>query len=630
MSSRFFNIFSLGVKKENPEYINNKIQVSNQVAFFSLLIAGLPFCAIFYHYLPSLLFLPILASISVLIVPVLNFFGSQKIARTLASLNGLISVGIVHGFMVESGEPPLPASIAYELAFSLLPFIIFHPKERKALFSLTAFSLLFICFVQFRIDFLELPHESIDFMKHGIIKDFSIITASVMIYLFLWIISTYSFNAEKKQQQLVNEMHKQNEAMKQSEQILRESLKTLDESKIEEQKRLWVTEGITKFARILRNETSDKTIYDKVLSEMIKYVQANQGAFYIVEEKDSGVKDDVIIKQVSCYAYSRKKFTEQILEPGEGLLGQCYFERDIKLLTEVPDDYISITSGVGEATPSAVVIVPLILNDDVAGFLELASFQIFDDHVLAFLKRASESLASFILNNRVNERSTNLLAKSQEQTEMLRSQEEEMRQNFEELQTTQEEMHRVQKELRNVKENLETELKEKLSELENYKSNIDVLMTTSQDAIIYTCGDGKIHMNNPRTVTMFGYKQEELNGMSINELLISPKKQVTDCFSEIREGKSKMYEFFIGKSKQYGFEFHTEIKLGKGKNEDDEVISIMVRDITKRKKREESMQKNFAQMQKIQQTLRETQKDFRKVKSDLEAKEKELETLKKS
>ncbi len=470
MSFKFFNIFSLGVSEAYPEYINSKIRISNQVALFSVLVAGVPFSVIFYFHLPTMVFLPIVSTLIVAFIPILNKVGLQLLGRTLAGLNGTLTVGIIHGFMVETGEPPLPASVAYELAFSLLPFIVFHPKEKKALFSITAFSLLFISLVQYRIDFLELAHGSIDFLKYGAAKEFSIISASLMIYVFLWILSNYNYNAEKKQQQLVEEMHQKNAKLQQSETILKESLKTLDESKLEEQKRLWITEGIAKFARILRSENNGETLYDRVLSELIKYIKANQGAFYIVETKDEGIKEDVMIKQVSCYAYSRKKFTEQTLEPGEGLLGQCYFEKSTILLTEIPEDYVAITSGVGEATPRAIAIIPLMLNDEVAGFLELASFEVFDEHILAFLKRISENLASFIINNRVNERSAKLLAKSQEQTEMLRSQEEEMRQNFEELQATQEEMQRVQTELRNTKEHLEHELKEKQKEIDRLKA----------------------------------------------------------------------------------------------------------------------------------------------------------------
>ena len=238
MFASILKIFSLGVREENPEYLNSKIKISNQVAVFCLLIAGLPFSTIFYYKLPALFILSVIPCIIILFVPLLNYFGLQLLGRTIASLNGLFSVGILHGFMVESGGSPLSASIAYELTFSLLPFIIFHPKERKALLTITIIAFVFISCVQFRINLLEMSHGSIDFLKYGIINDFSIISGSLITYFFLWIISNYSFQAEKKQLQFIEEAQQKNNKLKQSQEVLKNSLKSLDESKVKEKNQL--------------------------------------------------------------------------------------------------------------------------------------------------------------------------------------------------------------------------------------------------------------------------------------------------------------------------------------------------------------------------------------------------------
>lgn len=129
-------------------------------------------------------------------------------------------------------------------------------------------------------------------------------------------------------------------------------------------------------------------------------------------------------------------------------------------LTRIPDQYVSITSGLGEATPSALLIVPLTVNEQVMGILEIATFNSFQPHQIAFLENVGKIIASAVATVRMNARTKVLLEHSQEGTETLRSQEEEMRQNMEELQATQEEMQRKAQEYEAVIEEQQTKIKQ--------------------------------------------------------------------------------------------------------------------------------------------------------------------------
>lgn len=224
---------------------------------------------------------------------------------------------------------------------------------------------------------------------------------------------------------------------------LRQQLFILKE---QEEQRNWVNEGLATFAALLRmHETNDlKEFFNKVLSKLVNYLGVNQGGLFVLNDDDESAPS---LNLVACFAYERKKYTQRNIEPGEGLVGQCFLEKECIYMTDVPNDYVRITSGLGEALPRNILIVPLKLNEVVLGVLELASFQKFQPHQVDFVKKVSESIASAYSSYRVSSKTSRLLEESQEQAEQLRSQEEEMRQNMEEMQATQEEMKRMQLEM---------------------------------------------------------------------------------------------------------------------------------------------------------------------------------------
>ena len=244
----------------------------------------------------------------------------------------------------------------------------------------------------------------------------------------------------------------------------------------EDEKRIRTTEGSSQFADIIRKYQGNfKELSEQIISNLVKYLHAEQGGLFIVDENQEGDKH---LKLMACYAYERFKHLERKLEPGQGMVGQCYLEKETIYMTQVPEDYVNITSGLGGANPSNLLIVPLKVNDVIEGVIEMASLKPFADFEIAFVEKVGESIAAAISSVRTNERTKILLQQSQEQGEEMRAQEEEMRQNMEELEATQEEMHRKSDEIERLLEqasNNEEKLQKQLGEMEKIKTQQEAL-----------------------------------------------------------------------------------------------------------------------------------------------------------
>jgi putative methionine-R-sulfoxide reductase with GAF domain len=233
---------------------------------------------------------------------------------------------------------------------------------------------------------------------------------------------------------------------------MQSKLKSLNE---EEQRRQWANEGLTKFVDILRSSDDNiTTLADRIISALVKYTNSNQGGLYVLNDEDEHNKH---LELISMFAFDSKKFEKQKVRLGEGILGQTFLEKETTVLTEVPDEYIRITSGLGDANPKALLIVPLKVDKDVYGIVELASFKPYQPHEISFVEKLAETIASTLASVKVGQKNRNLIEQFQQQTEQMRAQEEEMRQNMEELQATQEELSRKEQDYIERIRQLETE-----------------------------------------------------------------------------------------------------------------------------------------------------------------------------
>ncbi|MCD4792286.1 MAG: GAF domain-containing protein [Bacteroidales bacterium] len=216
---------------------------------------------------------------------------------------------------------------------------------------------------------------------------------------------------------------------------LRDNLQTAqveeEKRKTEDAQRNRTNEGLTIFSEILRQQTGNiSDLADDIISSLVKFMNANQGALFFLNEDD---KDNIHYELIGAYAYNRKKYLSKQIKPGEGLVGAVAIEKYTVYMTDIPDEYIEVESGTGSANPRSIIIVPLKIAENVLGVIELASFKEFETYEIEMVEKIAESIASSLANARINMQTALLLEKSKDQEVQMEDQERELRQNIEEL-----------------------------------------------------------------------------------------------------------------------------------------------------------------------------------------------------
>lgn len=183
----------------------------------------------------------------------------------------------------------------------------------------------------------------------------------------------------------------------------------------------WLKTNLAKFTQMLQGQRNLETVSKLILKELAPLVSAQHGVFYLMT-----TQEPPCLKLLSSYAYRERKHLANSFALGEGLVGQCALEKERILLLEVPDNYIKISSGLGEATPLNIIVLPALYEQQVVAVIELASFQCFSEIHLTFLDQFSESIAIVLNNIIANQRTEELLKQSRTLAEELQSQQEEL------------------------------------------------------------------------------------------------------------------------------------------------------------------------------------------------------------
>ncbi|MDA3954576.1 MAG: GAF domain-containing protein [Bacteroidales bacterium] len=321
-----------------------------------------------------------------------------------------------------------------------------------------------------------------------------------------------------------------------------------EKRKIEDEKRRWANEGLAMFADILRlNNDKLETLANEIIINLVNYLKANQGGLFILNDDD---KENIYFDLLSAFAYDRIKFMKKNILIGEGLIGTCAIEKKTIFMTDVPQNYMEITSGLGGASPKSLLIVPLKLENDILGVLEIASFNVFEKNEIEFVEKLAESIASTLSSVKINIRTKELLERSQQQAEEMTAQEEEMRQNMEELQATQEESSRKGAEMEGFVDalNVSSYVVEYDIDgvIQKINDNYLALLGLSNDDVIGTHHSGNIVFTEQQKIKYDKFWGKLRNGEIVKETTTINIKGNEFVFSEtyspIRNAEGEIYK----------------------------------------------------------------------------------------
>ncbi len=365
-----------------------------------------------------------------------------------------------------------------------------------------------------------------------------------------------------------------------------------------ELQRAWTNEGLATFSDLLRIDTDDiPSFCQNILTHLLQYVGMNQGGVFVLNEEG----DEPYLELAACYAWDRKRYVNKKILRGESLAGQCWIEEEKIYMTNVPEDYITITSGLGKSLPRVAIILPLKTKEKVMGVIELASFKPLEPFHIEFLEKISESMASVLQSLMVTTQIRSLLQQTQEQAENLQAQEEEMRQSMEEMQATQEAADRSQK-------------------------KVQAIFNSATDGIVMVTAHGHIEMFNPAAETIFGYQAQEIEGQAFEKLFVPPTDdQDTDQLTSVLVvGKQQTVEA----KRKGGQVFQAELRVQESQVGSQRVFIGIIRDLTqdeRHKANETLMRERIKQIEhKAYERLVKLREKF---KGQLAERDREIEVL---
>ncbi len=359
----------------------------------------------------------------------------------------------------------------------------------------------------------------------------------------------------------------------------------------EQDKLIWLNKGLSKFIEILKYQVIEiKELAYKITSQIVEYINANEGGFFIVEKDKNGQK---YINLLAAYAMHKEKLLKRRIEFGEGLIGRVAIEKKLLFLTEIPDSYYKISTALGEGKPKSIVIIPMLFNDEIIGIIELSSLSVFTKLQLEFLERISENISANLAMWRASQQTTTLLKESQEQAKIQQEQQKTLEKHLKELEKLREDSEQREIELNSIIKAVDTS-----ALLVEYDTNGNILSANNRFLLTLGRDATEVIGKNHKDITSMDSKSNEYRNFW-KELLEGNTKRFIESFDVL--------DNTIWLSQNY-------VPIIDKNNKVFKILNIAI-DITENKILERQLR---SQVREISKEARLVRKDQRKVKMERE------------
>ena len=247
-------------------------------------------------------------------------------------------------------------------------------------------------------------------------------------------------------------------------------LDSVQQTTDEVQRQNWIKSGLSELSDVMRGDLDTAELCLQVIRYLSSYTNAQIGAFFVYDSLDE------TLRLMGSFAYELRKDLSGRFRLGEGLVGQAALEKQLISITDLPDDYVHIHSGLGETRPRNSLVVPVVYEGTLKGVIELASLQYFSEEAIELLRLAAESVAVALLTAESASQTRELLMQTQDQARSLLVQQEELQQTNEELEEQTQQLQASEEQLRSQQEELRQtndELEERSQLLEQQRNEIE-------------------------------------------------------------------------------------------------------------------------------------------------------------
>lgn len=305
----------------------------------------------------------------------------------------------------------------------------------------------------------------------------------------------------------------------------------------QEREQGWITEGKDMVSRVLREQQEMDKLSYQILKVLNGYIKSTQAAFYLYDEESK------TLVNTATYAYNRQKFLDQEFKIGEGLVGQCAYEMDYIYRTEIPEDYITISSGIlGDQKPSSILLVPLISNEVLQGVVEFAFLkERIPKLTIQFLLELGEIIGRTILNAKMNLRTQKWLEESRAMTEELQKNEIQLQENAKEMTVAQKNL-----------EQANIQLEGKITEASHANERLHLMLEHASEIISIYDRNGTLTYISPSVINISGYSVEEMMaGKDLERMAkddVTRLRKIFDQLLENPEATESLEYHFIKKN----------------------------------------------------------------------------------